>query len=365
MRIGKVLGLVLIVLAVGCSTAGRTARERVRSGQERIKAFSVDFNWGPGGVNGFAPPGAFVKADPAEHVRWYKELGANVIQTFAVNCCGYAWYPSAVAPVQPGLKRDFLGEMVRLGHREGMVVIGYFCVGANTYWGQTHPELSHGIPDKIHIPLTTTYLDYLCASIQDALRKTEMDGIILDWFYNASHPYERDKKVEWLACEKQMWTELMGEAFPGEDRLEKANVNEYHRRAVDRAWGRVRDAARAAKPDCIIWLTAFDVTLPEVADARILKEADWLMNESPKPEYLVAAKKMKGPKTKLIQCICGWGDSHDTNKFVTDPKFADVGLYGYNAADPATTLPATKSADPVLEANARNVEIIRQAYNKK
>ena len=43
-----------------------------------------------------------------------------------------------------------------------MKVMGYFCVGANTLWGQTHPDLSYGTPSAPHIPFTDRYLDYLC-----------------------------------------------------------------------------------------------------------------------------------------------------------------------------------------------------------
>jgi lysophospholipase L1-like esterase len=57
-----------------------------------IKAFCIDFNWGPKGINGFAGPGVWADASPEDQVRWYEGLGANVIQTFAVSCNGYAWY---------------------------------------------------------------------------------------------------------------------------------------------------------------------------------------------------------------------------------------------------------------------------------
>jgi len=80
-----------------------------------VKAYCIDFNWGDGGPNGFAKPGLWAAADPAKHVAWYKAMGANVIQTFAVSCNGYAWYKNGKVPAQPGLKHDFLPEMVRLG----------------------------------------------------------------------------------------------------------------------------------------------------------------------------------------------------------------------------------------------------------
>ena len=105
-----------------------------------VRAFCIDFNWGEGGPNGFAKPGLWADASPEEHVAWYAALGCNVIQTFAVSCNGYAWYRGGPVPPQPGLKHDFLTEMVKLGHGRGMRVMGYFCVGANTLWGQTHAD---------------------------------------------------------------------------------------------------------------------------------------------------------------------------------------------------------------------------------
>jgi hypothetical protein len=115
----------------------------------QIKAFCIDFNW----VGGkFAPPGHWADASPAEHVAWYHGLGANVIQTFAVSCNGYAWYYGGQVPAQPGLEHNFLAEVVELAHRQGMLAMAYFCVGANSKWGADHPDLSYGTPSTLHIP---------------------------------------------------------------------------------------------------------------------------------------------------------------------------------------------------------------------
>jgi hypothetical protein len=148
---------------------------------EAIRAFCVDFNWGPGGPNGFAPPGLWADAEPEEHLAWYAGLGANVIQTFAVSCNGYAWYQGGEVPPQPGLRRDFTTRLVKLGHARGMKVMGYFCVAANTRWGKEHPDLSYGTPATFHLPLTDAYLDYLAEAITEALRLTKMDGFMVDW----------------------------------------------------------------------------------------------------------------------------------------------------------------------------------------
>ena len=180
-----------------------------KSPGEKIKAFCIDFNWAP--TNGFAPPGMYTKASAKEHFSWYRDLGVNTIQTFCVSCCGHAWYRSAVPPVNPGMKGDFLKEITALGHNAGMRVMGYLCIGANTYWGTTYPELSHGTPAKWHIPLTLKYLDYLSRSIEDVLTKVSIDGFMVDWLWSV--------EPTWLACEREMYKELFGEKFPGRDKV--------------------------------------------------------------------------------------------------------------------------------------------------
>ena len=144
-----------------------TGSPGLRAG-EVIRAFCVDFNWGPGGPNGFAPPGLWADADPEEHLAWYAGLGANVMQTFAVSCNGYAWYQGGKVPAQPGLRHDFTTRLVKLGHARGMEVMGYFCVAANTRWGKEHPDLSYGTPATFHLPLTDAYLNYLAEAITEA-----------------------------------------------------------------------------------------------------------------------------------------------------------------------------------------------------
>ena len=112
MRDRMLLGLLVpvVFLAIG-QFAGAAEPESPAP----INAFCIDFNWGPKGINGFAGPGVWADASPEQHVRWYEGLGANVIQTFAVSCNGYAWYKGGIVPPQPGLKHDFLTEVVRLG----------------------------------------------------------------------------------------------------------------------------------------------------------------------------------------------------------------------------------------------------------
>jgi len=319
-----------------------------RTSHKPVKAFCIDFNWGPGGA---APPGMYAQADPDEHVRWYQELGANTIQTFCISYNGYAWYPSEVAPVTPGLKHpNFLGDVVERGHKVGMRVMGYFCLGANPYWQQHHPDLVHGSDsDYIKIPMTLEYLDYFCRSVEDTLRKTGIDGFMIDWVRPTQHR-------NWLDCEKRMYRQLLGRKFPDATPSEEA-VLEFDRRCIERAWRYIKWAVRATRP-VIIWTNHpfIKSEYPLWSGHRLLKEVDWVLNESPDLEHLGWLRKQVGPKTLIIQNLCGWKD-HDATAW----KKLDLrtfGLYGYAKADPTTTLPSEE-----VPWNVKNIEILREAYH--
>jgi len=330
---------------------------------DRIKSFCIDFNWGAGGPNGFPAPGTFAQADPKAHYRWYRDLGVNTIQTFCVSCNGYSWYQgSAVTPVQPGLKHDFLKEMTDLAHADGVKVMGYFCVGANTYWGQQHPEQSYGIPSGIHIPLTNEYLDYLAACIKDALSKTGIDGFMIDWVFSAPL-LMGEEDVRWLACEQTMYAELFGRPFPGRDTMDPGATLEFQRRALERCWRRIHEAAKAAKPDCVIWLSCFDLSHPQVVGTAMFREVDWVMNETPTPEKIEAVRQTVGPHTKLIQCVSGGSMNYDASKVLADPRYQDMGLYGFAPwPDPQTTLPPDPPQDSTQKNIQANIEKLRRVY---
>jgi hypothetical protein len=329
----------------------------------RIKAFCVDFNWGAGGPNGFAAPGLFAHADPARHYRWYRELGVNIIQTFAVSSNGYAWYKdSAPAPVQPGLKHDFLKDITTLAHRDGVRVMGYFTVGGNTHWGQTHPDESYGVPSGIHIPFTKKYLAYLADSIRDALRKTNIDGFMIDWVF--SPPLlMNETEVRWLACEQQMYAELFGEPFPGRDRVTAARTLEFQRRALDRCWRAIRKARDETRAEAIIWLSCYDLAHPQVTGSALLREVDWVMNETPDPQRIDAVRNMVGPKARLIQCLSGGSTRYDAASVLARPEYRAMGMYGFAPwPDPETTLPPESPRDATQENIRKNIEALRKVY---
>ena len=325
-----------------------------------IKAYCLDFNWG--GRRAFAKPGTWANADPAKHVAWYKAMGANVIQTFCVSCNGYAWYKNGVVPEQPGLKYDFLPEVVKLGHKERMLVMGYFCIASNPRWAAEHPDLSYGAPSTYHIPYTDEYLAYLSAAIGDAVRRTGIDGFMIDWIWQ---PTRNSTGGKWLECEKKLYAQLMDKEFPGEDELSKKQEVAYNRKAIDRCWKTIHKAAKDANPNCIVWLTSNNPTNPDVVNSDMYKEVDWLMNEGGDLKRIKAIKPMVGKDTRLITCLANW-NGQDPTKVVPEALKAGVGLYGFAKPGGNSLLPLeTLLARPVseLKGDDRNIAVLARAYH--
>ncbi len=334
--------------------------------KETIKAYCIDFNWGDGGPNGFAPPGLWADADPADHVNWYKALGCNVIQSFAVSCNGYAWYKNGIVPEQPGLKHDFLTEQVKLAHKKGMKVFAYFCAGSNTRWGLENPGYSYGIPALPHIPYTTKYLDFLCASIADAIKKTNVDGIFVDWLWNPGTVMEPYPPLRWIACEQEMYTELLGQPFPGVDKITPERELEFRRKAIDRTWKRIKETVKKSNPDCIIWLTCAQLTNRDIAGSDMLKEVDWVLNEAGDTATTASARAMLGPVTRMVTCLANW-NGQDAEIVIPDAIKKDIGLYGFTKPVNGSIMPPIDyylSLHPdSLKGDARNVALLARSYN--
>ncbi len=327
-----------------------------------VKSFCIDFNWEPGTPKELARPGTWADADPVKHVAWYKAMGANVIQTFCVSCNGYAWYKCGAVIEQPGLKFDFLPDVVKLGHQEGMLVMGYFCIGANTRWGEEHPDLSYGIPCGYHIPYTDEYLSYLAAAIGDAVRRTGIDGFMIDWLWQPVRSWTGGK---WLECEKELYAKLMGESFPGEDTMSEGQEVGFSRKAIDRCWETIHKAAKDANPNVIIWLTSNNPTHPHVVNSKMYQEVDWLMNEGGDLERINAIRPMVGKDTRLITCLASWNEQ-DATKVVPAALQAGIGLYGFatpggNSLFPLEPLLVRPVSD--LTGDDRNIAVLARVYH--
>ena len=330
-----------------------------------IKSYCLDFNWeGSGRKKRFATPGFMKDADPKAIVDWHKAIGCNVIQTFCVSTNGYAYYRNEVTPEQPGLKHDLLRELVKLGRAEGMLVMGYFCAAANTRWGTDNPHLSYGT-NGYHLPYTDEYLAYLTAAITDAVKTTGIDGFMVDWIWQPSRKANDNK---WIEAEKKLYQQLMGEPFPGEDKLTAQQDLAYNRKALDRCWKSIRKAANDANPKCIIWLTCNNIKHPHIRDSDMFREVDWLMAETGNNKDLEDIRNTVGKHTRLITCLAEWNNA-DPGHVIPDALAKGIGLYGFCAPSKKDgTIPFDRFFPrqiSELRSDERNISALARAYHGK
>jgi hypothetical protein len=322
--------------AAGAASLMSGARVSAAAGKDRaipqqIKMFNIDLNWS--GAN-FPAPGYWADVSPEDHVRWCADLGANVIHSYTVSCNGYAWYKGGIVPPQPGLKHDYFREVQRLAHKRNMLVTGYYCVGANTKWGEEHPDLSYGTPASAHIPLTDVYLDYFCAMMADGMKKTGMEVCALDWIWNPGTqgavftPSGEPHDKAWIDAEKKLFTQLTGLRFPStgvpndEDRLG------YERLAIERTWQRIRETRDTTDRNCLLALWMNHPDRPSIQGSKMFGEVDWYINENPKPDRLELARGKVRQGARLIQNLSGWGN-HDAKAYLADPQYASFDMSAF------------------------------------
>jgi len=360
MKIPFILSVLILLMLFGCS------QNKQNDDNEPIKAYDIDFNWGEGGPNGFAAPGLWADADPVAHVDWYASLGCNVIQSFAVSCNGYAWYKNGIVPEQPGLVHDFLTEQVKLAHQKNIKVFGYFCAGSNTRWGMENPDLSYGVPSAPHIPYTTKYLDFLCASIEDAIKKTGIDGIFVDWLWNPGAVMDPYPPLKWITCEQEMFSELMDQPFPGMENITPEIELQFRRKAIDRTWKRIKESVKKADPDCIIWLTCAQLTNRDIAGSDMLKEVDWVLNEAGDIATTASSRSMLGEHTRMVTCLANW-NGQDAAIVIPAAVKDKIGLYGFTKPVRGSIMPPVDyylSINPdSLKGDARNIALLARTYN--
>lgn len=325
---------------------------------DQIRAFCIDFNWD--WTRRFASPGLYAQADPARHLEWYRELGVNTIQSFCVSHNGYAWYDSDIAPRTPGMEGPFFTKLAEMANKKDFRVMGYFSPGANEHWRWAHPDLSHDktCPTSWHMPYSDRYNDYLAAIVEEFMARNPMQGFMVDFMWGV-------EPTGWLPVEREIYEQVMEEAFPTASLPDAEATKQYQIRQVRRAWTRLRETAKAIDPETIIWLVCSNTSHYQAQDTGVTREADWLMNEHPSLEALETGRRIKGDHTTLIQCVCGWDNAmdqtikqHDAAQIFAALAREDAGIYGFAQPHPVTTLPDVSGDN----ANARNIRSMKANF---
>jgi len=123
---------------------------------------------------------------------------------------------------------------------------------------------------------------------------------------------------------------------------------------------------KRTNPDCIIWLTAYEVNSPEYAGSALLREVDWLMNEAGDIKRTTAMRNLVGNETRLITCLANW-NKQDPAEIVPTALKENVGLYGFTKP---VVGPMMKPVDyylsnPVdsLDGDERNIAVLARTFN--
>lgn len=123
---------------------------------------------------------------------------------------------------------------------------------------------------------------------------------------------------------------------------------------------------KAYNPDCILWLTCFDITHPHIVNSKMFQEIDWLMNEEGDVAKIDSIKSMVGENTRLITCLANW-NKKDAKTVVVDAMNNGVGLYGFVKPDSTSLLPpiAHYLSQPIdsFSGDDRNIATLARVYN--
>jgi hypothetical protein len=76
---------------------------------------------------------------------------------------------------------------------------------------------------------------------------------------------------------------------------------------------------------------------------------------------------MKGPHTRLMQCVVGWGDAHDARRILSGGAEPGLGIYGFAKPGPnSLPLPVAEYRNRSIrsfQGNDRNIAVLARAFN--
>lgn len=141
-------------------------------------------------------PGVGDDFDPQEFVKTLKQAHVNSITIFAKCHHGMSYYPTKVGMQHPHLKKDLLGEMIEVCHKNNIRVPVYISVAWDEYAASQHQDwLQVDKEGKLagrsplgnigwrFLCMNTPYVDYLSEQTKEILENYELDGIFFDIVY--------------------------------------------------------------------------------------------------------------------------------------------------------------------------------------
>lgn len=156
-------------------------------GDLRFRQVHLDFH------NSEAIPGIGRNFSRKQFQQMLKIGHVNSITVFSKCHHGWAYHPSKVNEMHPGLTFDLLGEMIAAAHEIGVKTPVYISVGLDEKMARRHPEWlirdekekTSWVPDFMtpgyhQFCLNSPYLDYVLKQIEEVVLNYDADGIFLD-----------------------------------------------------------------------------------------------------------------------------------------------------------------------------------------
>lgn len=211
--------------------------------------------------------------DADEFARTLKTAGVDYVTVFAKCNLGFAYYPTQVGTVHPGLQADLLGPMLAACHKKDIHVAAYINAGLDHEHALRHREWCklnaegqlYEMQTMGHffrkMCLNTGYGEHLLSMVDEVLANYPIDGLFLDCF-TLSPCYG-------IEC-------LDGMRGLGWDVTNEAEVREYCWRVTHEFTTRVEALVRAKRPGINVYYNGLPYRhQPTHVELEILPTGGW------------------------------------------------------------------------------------------
>jgi hypothetical protein len=139
------------------------------------------------------------KLDPVKYVENLKKAHIQTAMVYANSHVGYCYWPTSYAAIHPGLKgTDFLGQVIRLLHKEKMSVVVYYSLLFDNWAYEHHPSWRmlnpygcgsrESSPDQVITggrfgvccPNNPSYREHTALQIRELCGRYEFEGMFFD-----------------------------------------------------------------------------------------------------------------------------------------------------------------------------------------
>ncbi|NQU45251.1 beta-galactosidase trimerization domain-containing protein [bacterium] len=186
---------------------------------------------------------------------WFCECGVDFV-VFPARCnLGTAYYNTEIGTRHPSLQYDLLGSLAKACHAKGIAISAYINVGLSHEEGLRHrewlvlPESGETYGKQRldsffrQMCYNTSYGDHVTAMAREVVEKCGVDGLFLDCMHT--------KPCIGVECIEKMKTE-------GVDWEDAESLHDFNYRKIVGMARRISEAARAVKPDVMLYFNGVD-----------------------------------------------------------------------------------------------------------